>query len=108
MATPSADMILSIITTQRFALNELRKDILLSRTDIEILAFAKRKQMFTVYEVKQYYHQTNIQQLREGIIRLESNYLLDLIKRGRKNKPSVYWLTNKGGEIIDKYISLLT
>ncbi len=108
MILQPSELILSSLLRQRYALAELRKKLPLSHTDIEVLAYAKRKKLFTVYELKQYYAKTNIQQLRTSIQRLESNNLLDLVKKGYKNKPSVYWLSSKGENAIDTYVAMIS
>ncbi len=100
--------VLLSILRQRHALTALRKEMLISRTDMEVLAYAKlRNRMITVYEVKKYFPSTNIQQLRAVITKLELEGLLNLVTQGVKNRPSVYWLSDKGQSIIDKYLTMI-
>jgi hypothetical protein len=96
------------ITNQRFALAEIRKEILLSRTDIEVLAYARQKATFSVYELKNFYTQTNIQQLRTSVMRLQRLMLIEIIKQGIKNKPSIYWISVKGENTIDRYATMIS
>jgi len=99
---------LQSIVKHRGALYELRKEIRMSRTDIEVLAYAKlRCGVFSIYDLKQYYFGTNVQQLWASVRRLETAKALELVQRGVKNKTSTYWLTSYGEQLIDQYIELV-
>jgi predicted transcriptional regulator of viral defense system len=100
-------IILRSLTNQRKSLAWIRKRILISGTDIEVLAYAKTKKLFSVYELKKFYAEINIQQLRSAVTRLEDNGFLELTSKGIKNKPSIYWLSRKGEELIDFYIKMI-
>ena len=107
LSTEETRKLLSI-TKHRRALLELRKELILSRTDIEVLAYAKlRSGVFSIYDLKQYYVSTNIQQLWAAVRRLENGRALELVQRGVKNKTSTYWLTSHGEQLIDQYIKLI-
>lgn len=100
-------LIIDLITCQRHALATLRKDVCLSRTDIELLAFAHRFQLFNFYQLRCYYFGTNIQQLRYSLSRLQKINGIELVKQGVKNKPALYLISPKGSEILDKFINLI-
>jgi len=96
------------VVRHRHALYQLRKDISLSRTDIEVLAYAKlRCGVFSIYDLKQQYSCTNIQQLWTSVRRLEEVNALELVERGVKNKTSTYWMTNDGEKLIDQYLMFI-
>jgi hypothetical protein len=99
--------ILNSITKQRKALTWIRKRILISGTDIEVLAYAKTKKVFSVYQLKNFYSETNIQQLRSAVARLLENGCLELMSKGVKKKPSIYCLRKKGEELIDFYVNMI-
>jgi DNA-binding HxlR family transcriptional regulator len=98
---------LKVLTGQRKALAWIRKRILLSGTEIEVLAYGKTKEVFSVYELKKFYSEINIQQLRSSVGRLEENGFLELAIRGVKKKPSIYWLSAKGKELINYYLRMI-
>ena len=100
--------VLQSITRHRSALRELRKELLLSRSDIEVLAYAKlRCGVFSIYDLKQFYFGTNVQQLWASVRRLETEKALELVQRGVKNKTSTYWMTSKGEKLIGQYLMLI-
>jgi hypothetical protein len=92
------------ITRQRFALAEIRKEIPLSRTDIEVLAFAKRIEIFNVYQLVNFYPVTNVQQLRASVQRLHKHKLVELLKAGVKNKPAVYCISYSGEKVLNSFL----
>lgn len=100
--------ILISLTKQRKALTWIRKRILISGTDIEVLAYAKTKKLFSVYELRKFYSEINIQQLRSATTRLEENGFLELASKGVKNKPTIFWLSSKGEQLIDFYVKLIS
>ena len=108
METNIPDQIVRSLTRQRRALTWIRKRILVSATEIEVLAYGKTKKLFSVYELKKFYSEINIQQLRSAALRLEEYGFLELATRGVKNKPTIYWLSKKGEELIDFYVKMIS
>lgn len=100
-------LVLMSITKQRDAFIALCNSYRFSRTDIEVLAFAKQNQFFNQYEVCKFYKHTNIQQLRRSIKRLVASGFLGLIRVGVKNKPSIFMITKKGTSTLCKYCELV-
>jgi predicted transcriptional regulator of viral defense system len=108
MDTNINEQILRSLMKQRKALTWIRKRVLVSATEIEVLAYGKTKKLFSVYELKKHYSEINIQQLRTAALRLEENGFLELATRGVKNSPTIYWLSTKGEQLIDFYVKMIS
>jgi hypothetical protein len=102
-----SDQVIRTLIRQRKALAWIRKRMLVSTTEIEILAYGKTKKLFSVYELRKHYSEINLQQLRSATVRLEENGFLELARKGVKNKPTIYWISSKGQELIDFYVKLI-
>lgn len=100
-------LILDSITQHRAALALLRKSQPISKTDIEILAFAQRVGLFNFYQLRQFYVHMNIQQLRTSVKNMEKSGNINLVKAGIKNKPAYYLITLKGIKTISDYVRLV-
>lgn len=97
------NLVISTILRQKAALADIQEGKL-TRTDLEILAFAYRSQLVTVYKLRACFSQTNVQQIRKSVNRLVQNNLLELMSKGYKNKPSFYVISLKGERIVDQLV----
>jgi len=75
----------------------------MNKTDIEIMTYAMRHEIFTAYEVSTFLNQMNVQQLRRTLQKLTDFSILEVIRSGTKNKPALYMLTYKGEQVLDEY-----
>jgi hypothetical protein len=100
----SVNYVLKSIIRQRLALTAIRRELPLSRTDIEVLAFAKQVEVFTVYKLINFYPVINVQQLRTSISRLQRHGLVELLKAGIKNKPAIYCISYTGENILNSFL----
>jgi hypothetical protein len=100
-------LILEAITHNRRALVVLRKTLQITKTDIEVLAFAHRVGLFSTFQLRTFYLHTNIQQLRASLQGLVKAGNIDLINAAVKNKPAHYMITYKGTLLMAKYIQII-
>ena len=102
--TPES-LILNTILIQRDSIYDLKKDINLSWTDIEVLSFGFKQKVFTVYQLQLHFKHTNIQQLRRSASKLTIAGYLELPSKGVKGQPAFYWISNKGKQVLENYIN---
>jgi len=101
------DLVSLTILNQREALYQLHNQFNVSRSQLEILAFANVKMFFTLYEVYKYYPHTNIQHIRRGLNDLTQNGFMRKISNGVKSKPANFTISPSGKLVLKKYAAII-
>ncbi|AMR33685.1 hypothetical protein A0256_20745 [Mucilaginibacter sp. PAMC 26640] len=105
MDKATVDLFVKCFTLNQRNVNYLfRKEIGLNKTHIEILAFAATLISFNPYNVQKQFVQMNLQQVRQGIRKLVDVGAIELWHVGKRNKPAVYLINNKGRQLLESYI----
>ena len=98
----SAGHIISLaILKHREALYQIKNQSDISRTDLEVLAFAAEKVFFTYYDVEKFFNHTNCQQLRRSIRNLVSMKYVRMVSK--RNSVINYAILTSGKRVLADY-----
>ena len=104
----SEKFIIYTLINQRRLQAEFRKLTGLNRSDLELIAFASQKDLFTAYQVYNYFINMNIQQARSSIRKLVKQQIFELLHAGSRGNVAIYCLSISGKKKLAAYIQLWT
>lgn len=102
-----SDIILLTILRQREALYQIHNQFSITRTDLEILVYAKEKMFFTLYDLQEYYKHTNVQQISRSLKNLSASNFIKIFSKTQEKKKVYYTISSKGKQVYDQYAAII-
>ena len=103
----NSEIILLTVLRQREALYQTHNEFDITRTDLEVLGFAKKKRFFTLYDLQEFYKHTNIQQIRRSLKDLTGKNFVQIFSRNPNTKKINYTISNKGKHVYNQYAAII-